>query len=190
MNTPINIAQLCPSSTTLGPGRRFVLWVQGCPFKCRNCISPEWIPMRTAQVMPVQELAEQILNQPEIEGLTISGGEPFLQGSALSELLAIVLAERPSLNVLVFTGFQLDALNWPEAQAFLQHIDVLIAGLYVEKKNDGRGLRGSRNQVVHYLTPRLEAHRYELEEAPRDLEFHIDDSGVLLVGIPEKNFQW
>ncbi|MCB9303833.1 MAG: radical SAM protein [Lewinellaceae bacterium] len=181
----INIAELCPSSEALGPGKRFVIWVQGCPFECKGCIAPDWIPFRKAHTMSIEELAERIVAEPEICGLTISGGEPFMQASRLATLLRKVKAQRPSLNVITFSGFRINQLNWQDALALLAETDVLIAGLFVEKLNNGRGLKGSSNQTVHFLTPSLLPFKEELENGQRGLEFHLRvEGGHLMVGIP------
>ena len=84
--TLLNVAEICPATRTLGPGQRFVIWVQGCCFNCRGCISPDWIPQKQANLVDPVRLANYILSIPSTEGLTISGGEPMLQAAALSEL--------------------------------------------------------------------------------------------------------
>lgn len=189
-NTKLNIAEITTNARSLGPGKRFALWVQGCPFNCKGCISQDWIPMKVASMIDIQQVARWIIESPGIEGISLSGGEPFLQGSALAELLEIVRSERPELNVIVFTGFKMEQLIWPEAEAFLKYIDVLIAGVYIEKLNDNKGLRGSSNQQIIHLSNRLLHQKDHFENGPRALEFQVDDSGVLMVGIPEKEFSW
>jgi len=184
MEKQLNVAEWCPSSEALGPGKRFVIWVQGCPFKCKNCIAPDWIPFRKANLMSIQGLTDRITAQVGINGLTLSGGEPFMQAAGLAALLRAVKARRPDFSVIAFSGFRLNQLVWQEALDLLREIDVLIAGLFVEKRNDGLGLRGSNNQSVHFLTPTLLPFKEELEQGQRGLEFHFREDGLLMIGIP------
>lgn len=186
----LNIASLQPVTESLGPGKRFALWVQGCPFNCRNCVSPDWIPFKRATVASIRKVAKMIIDTVEIEGISISGGEPMMQAGRLAQLLEIVKKERPELNVIVFSGFRLEQLIWEEARMLLGYTDVLIDGLYIEKLNDDKGLRGSSNQQVHFLTERLMKYKDTFLEKGRSLEFHIKNDGVLMVGVPAKNFKW
>src|SRR5512146_912679 len=82
----LNVAAICPTTRALGPGVRAVVWVQGCAFHCPGCIAPDWIPIRPARLVKPEALAEELLADPEVTGLTFSGGEPMLQASALARL--------------------------------------------------------------------------------------------------------
>ena len=188
--TLINLAYLCVGTRTLGPRLRFVIWVQGCCFRCPGCISPETIPQVTANLVEPAIIAQTILSTPGLEGLTISGGEPMLQAAALSELLTIIHRER-DLSIICYTGFtlsQLQAKNTPEIQVLLSHIDVLIDGLYVENLNDNRGWRGSANQSIHFLTPRHLDDQELFASRKRDVEVHLHKDHALMIGVPPQNF--
>lgn len=188
--TMLNIADFEADTRSLGPGRRFALWVQGCPFNCPNCIAPDWIPFRVAKVMSIKAMADVIVHSEWLDGISISGGEPMMQAGRLAKLLDLVKSERPHLDVIVFTGFKKKQLVWEEAQTLLARIDVLIDGLYVDHLNDNKGLRGSNNQAVHFLTDKLRDQQDYFTEKPRTLEFHVKDDGVLMVGVPGQNFKW
>ncbi|MBO3460158.1 radical SAM protein [Aetokthonos hydrillicola Thurmond2011] len=188
--TLLNVAEICPASRTLGPGQRFVIWVQGCCFNCRGCVSPDWIPQTQATPIKPPELADAILSVPNTEGLTVSGGEPMLQAKALSELFDCLRQQR-DLSIICFTGFtleQLQAKNEPAINQILTDIDVLIDGQYIPELNDNKGWRGSSNQVVHFLTSRhlLEASLFTQQK--RDVEIHMRNDAALMVGIPPHNF--
>lgn len=188
--TYINVAALHPNINNLGPGLRFVIWVQGCPFTCKNCISPNWIPFKVVIPFSVNHLAELILAEKSISGITISGGEPMMQAGRLSQLLKIVKSKNKNLDVISFTGFEKENLVWQEAQTFMQDIDVLITGQYKEKQNDNKGLRGSSNQRIIFLTDKLKEHEDYFFETKRNLNFYIETDEVLMTGIPEKGFNW
>ncbi len=186
----LNIAQLCPATKALGPGDRFAIWVQGCPFNCKGCISPDWIPFKVATPMPIDQLAQQIIAAKNIEGITISGGEPMMQAGKLSGLLRQVSAARPELNVIVFTGFTHQQLVWDEARELLACIDLLVDGQYVQHLNDQAGLRGSNNQQFHFLTDRLFPFREQILNRRSDIEIHLLNDGALMAGIPPSGFNW
>lgn len=185
----LNLAEICPASRTLGPGQRFVIWVQGCCFRCQDCISPDWIPQKEATLVDPLKLADYILSIPGTEGLTVSGGEPMLQVSALSELFAY-LRQRRDFSIMCFTGFtlqQLQAKSDSDINQVLALIDVLIDGQYIPELNDNKGWRGSANQVVHFLTPRHLSEASLFTEQKRDVEIHLHDDSALMVGVPPHN---
>lgn len=189
MSETLNIAQVCPETSALGPGRRFVLWVQGCPFSCKGCVSPDWIPIKPAGAVPVEDLSRRITSAEGLEGVTISGGEPMLQAAGLARLLTVVRKARPHCSAIAFTGFTLERLRAmaaynPGIASLLGQLDVLIDGLYVKELDDGRGLRGSSNQRVHFLTERYRHLRREFERGPRRVEMHLLTGDLLLVGVP------
>lgn len=183
----LNVAATCPATHALGPGVRAVVWVQGCPFRCAGCIAPEWIPRRIARLISPEELAEQLLARSDVTGWTFSGGEPMLQAAGLAAVARIGRQKR-KLSIICFTGFALEQLRrqppGPGVTELLAETDVLIDGLYVAAHNDNRGLRGSNNQHVHYLTDRLNKCDCNFENRPRQVEIRVDDGSVLLIGIP------
>jgi anaerobic ribonucleoside-triphosphate reductase activating protein len=183
----INILDLCETGTNeLGPGLRYVIWVQGCPFNCKGCITPDGIPIVENNLLEINQIISAICANRKITGITISGGEPFLQASKLVKILSAVKSIRPELDIIVFSGFNLNDLDWIEAKELLQLIDVLIDGKYIDKLNDNKGLRGSSNQKVHYLTDRLKKHQNYFEERQRSIEVHVFNDHQTLIGVPNK----
>jgi anaerobic ribonucleoside-triphosphate reductase activating protein len=183
----LNVAATCVGTRALGPGYRAVVWVQGCPFRCRGCVAPEWIPDRPARLVDVRELAAELLADPDVDGLTFSGGEPMAQAAGLARLARAVRAER-DVSVICFTGYTEARLRSRPPSAgvaeLLAEVDVLIDGQYVDRLDDGRGLRGSSNQVVHHLTDRLRDSGYDFDDRPRTAEIRIGEREVTLVGVP------
>ncbi|NJL83747.1 MAG: radical SAM protein [Chloroflexaceae bacterium] len=184
----INVAEICPQTRVLGPGRRFVIWVQGCCFHCPGCIAPDWIPRQPATLIEAEDLADWILSVPDLDGVTVSGGEPMLQAAALSELLTH-LRQKRDFSLICYSGFtleQLQAQGDRNSDRLLSLLDVLIDGLYVEGLNDGRGWRGSSNQRIHFLTPRHAQDAAAFSHRPRQVEVHLRRDSALLVGIPPR----
>ncbi|MGI5506200.1 4Fe-4S single cluster domain-containing protein [Lentzea sp. CA-135723] len=182
----LNVASTCVGTSALGPGFRSVVWVQGCPFRCRGCVAPEWIPDVPARLVGVEELAAELLADDRVDGLTFSGGEPMAQAGGLAELAREVRRTR-DVSIVCFTGFTLDRLRdngMPGTADLLSEVDVLIDGQYVRERDDGLGLRGSANQVVHHLTGRLADAGYDFEHRERTTEVRVGEREVSLVGVP------
>lgn len=184
-NILLNVAAVCGATHALGPGLRAVVWVQGCPFHCQGCIAPDWIPYKPARLMAIDELVEELLANPEVSGLTFSGGEPMKQAAGLTEV-ARLARQRRDLNIICFTGYKIEKLLKspidPAVKDLLEQLDVLIDGAYNAHLNDNRGLRGSSNQRIHHLSLRLKD--FDFETSPRRVEMQIEDGQILMVGIP------
>jgi anaerobic ribonucleoside-triphosphate reductase activating protein len=186
----VNVAGICVGTIALGPGWRSVLWVQGCPFCCDDCIAPEWITRRPASIVKSRTLAARLLADPRIDGLTFSGGEPMLQAASLADVVMHARAIR-DISLVCYTGYRFEQLMDqppnPGVQELLSVTDVLIDGPYKAELNDGRGLRGSANQKVHFLTDRLRESESEFVGPSRTVEIRVSGTEALLVGIPPRN---
>lgn len=177
-----------PNTRVLGPGDRFVIWVQGCHRRCFRCTSPELQIFDNGRTIDTDVLVDKICHTHNISGITISGGEPFEQSAALADLLIKLKALRPVLTVILFTGYRLDQLKNEEYRKVLEHVDVLIDGEYIDALNDNKGLRGSSNQTIHFLTSRLIQYKDILENADRTREIHVlAENELLTIGIANRN---
>jgi anaerobic ribonucleoside-triphosphate reductase activating protein len=185
----INYAAIQVGTSVLGPGWRSAIWVQGCPFHCQGCIAPDWIPFKKNQSISIDQAAEQLLSDPRVNGLTFSGGEPMMQAEALARLSRKAKKIR-KVNIICYSGFTLDRLKTsnriPGVDDLLNEIDVLIDGPFIQSLNDNKGLRGSSNQCIHYLTDQLR--EYDFSQSPRKIEIYIHPDYALFVGIPPKEF--
>src|SRR5205823_8911105 len=114
-----------------------------------------WIPQAGGVEVSVGELAEQIVEQA-VDGLTLSGGEPFAQAAALADLVQRVRAAR-DLSVMSYTGYVLEHLRRHGDSAqhrLLKSLDILVDGPYLANRHAKLRWRGSANQRLHYLTDR------------------------------------
>lgn len=171
----------CPVHT-LGPFVRYGIWVQGCQKRCPGCISPQAQSMDGGYEVEVETLSEYILSESGIEGLTISGGEPFLQSAALCELIHGIRRRR-DLGVIVYTGYAFAEIA---ADPLTALCDAVIDGAYVEHLDDGRSLRGSSNQHLICLTGRyLDSMPFGRFRRRTEL-LRTKEGGLSLVGIPEE----
>ena len=95
------------SAVNGGPGERAVVWFQGCDLHCRGCFNPASHPFDRACDKRVEEVAEWVLACQGIEGLTLSGGEPFQQAGDLRHLCEYIKLRRPEFSIGVFSGYTL-----------------------------------------------------------------------------------
>ena len=161
-----------------GPGARFVVWLQGCTLGCPGCFNPTTHDPAGGGERSIDELAAEIPD--DVEGLTLSGGEPLQQADAAARLLDRARAR--GLSTLAFSGYSLDEIHaLPGGRAVLDRLDVLIDGRYLAGERLASGLRGSRNQRIHLLTSRYTL--AEVEATPV-AEIRISPTGeVVLTGV-------
>lgn len=146
--------------SSLGPGRRVVLWVAGCSRRCPGCISPELLSSDGGCEVTVERLLERLCGiEGDIEGITVSGGDPVDQAQAVVELLRGLRARRPKWNVLLYTGYTLAQMQQDPADkgALVPLVDLLIDGPFLRDVAPVHPLAGSGNQQLHALTAAGEA---------------------------------
>jgi len=178
----LNVARIIENTEAEGPGKRFALWVQGCPFRCKGCCNPEFLSFKPASSMLVSGVTERALASGA-EGISLLGGEPFAQAEALGILAQAVRAA--GLSVMVYTGYLLERLReMPEAQRLLAHTDLLVDGLFeLDKLTTGRRWIGSSNQTLHFLTNRYDPKDPQFS-APNQIEIRIRNGEILVNGWP------
>jgi anaerobic ribonucleoside-triphosphate reductase activating protein len=162
-----------PTSRANGPGLRAVVWFQGCTLGCPGCFNPGTHDLQGGCDFDTETLVAKILAlDTRIEGISISGGEPFQQPNALLDLLRRLTVSR--LSRLIFSGYTLSEVHsLPLGPTILRRIDVLVAGRYVAAQRVGHSLLGSANQQIHLLTDRYTPS--ELSQVPsRELILHTD----------------
>lgn len=176
----LNIARTLPRSAVNGPGERFVIWVQGCSLHCPHC----WNADTWSRVSPLQ-LAEEILATADVEGITLTGGEPFEQAEDLCALAESV--RRAGRSVMAYTGYALDELRSGAQRSLLARCDVVVAGPYIHARRSlDLAWRGSSNQTVHFLTA-----RYNPADMPSEArcEAYVGEGGaVTFTGFPPAAF--
>lgn len=174
--------------TALGPGKRLALWTTGCGKRCPGCISPEMQDKNSGKILPLDMLIRHILRIPEpLDGITVSGGEPFDQAESLSLFLSRLRQFKPHWNVLLYTGYTLEDLqSGTTGQGeLLKWIDVLIDGEYQREMPSRHPLAGSGNQRVLCLTPRGRALQAQMDALPFNTANLGADKGetYMLIGI-------
>ncbi len=175
--------------TVLGPYRRAAIWVQGCPWACKGCIVPESWEERGGEAVAIADLVAWVLAQPEIEGITLSGGEPMQQAESLIVLIDRVRQVK-DLGVVCYTGDRLERLQTQGTDAqrqLLDRIDLLIDGPYAEPLHGDLLWRGSKNQRLLPLSDRYGDVLATLPDRSAGLEFALDaDGAIALTGVPNR----
>lgn len=171
--------------TVLGHGVRAGVWVQGCTIGCAGCASRDtWDPLAGTETTPAAVVRWLASLDGPIDGVTVSGGEPFQQ--PLAELLTALTEWRGDhpVDLLVFSGYAMSKLRSHHAEA-LNLCDAVVAGPYVQARNTGTALRGSDNQEIVPLTE-LGRERYGTAEPTPAMQVAVDGDTVRLIGIPRQ----
>jgi anaerobic ribonucleoside-triphosphate reductase activating protein len=172
----LNVAMEVACTEAEGPGRRYAIWVQGCPLRCPGCCNPEFLAFREATRRAVDDVIADIdaARARGIEGISLLGGEPTRQAAALADVAEAVRAM--GLTVMVYSGFtlaELRARGDVDVDRLLAATDLLVDGPYVEaRRTTTRRYIGSDNQVLHVLTDR---HRADdaVFAAPNTVELRV-----------------
>lgn len=141
-----------------GPGRRSVAKFQGCVLRCVGCAAQSSWDSAGGYLVPVGRLADALLESSyERDGISLLGGEPFLQPVALRALVR-ALRERGCGHILVYSGYTYERLRrmartTSAIDDILAGVDMLIDGPFVAALADQAGpWTGSGNQRVIDLT--------------------------------------
>ena len=164
----IRIAGTVNDSIVDGPGYRYTVFTQGCPHHCPGCHNPESHDFAGGSVVDTEVILKQVRENPILDGVTLSGGEPFCQAEACLELAKA--AHALGLNVWCYTGYTYDVLMKeadPARMALLNEVDVLVDGPFVlAQKSLELKFCGSRNQRLIDLNKTRSSGQVTLWQAP------------------------
>jgi anaerobic ribonucleoside-triphosphate reductase activating protein len=147
----MRLSGITPESLVDGLGLRFVIFTQGCTHKCPYCHNPETWDMEAGKEYTVRQIVRLIIKQnKKKQGITFSGGEPFLQAAELAEVTAA--AHLIGWDIVTYTGFTYEELledNNNGVKALLSATDILIDGKYIHQlRSIDLPFRGSTNQRI------------------------------------------
>ena len=146
----MRIAGITSDSIVDGPGIRLTVFTQGCPHHCPGCHNPSSHDPMGGSEMAVEEILLKIQNNPLLDGVTLSGGEPFAQAGDCAKIAEA--AHQRGLNVWTYSGYTLEHLmagvdKHPDWKALLDQTDVLVDGRFIlEQRSLELNFCGSRNQ--------------------------------------------
>lgn len=137
----MRVAGISPVSFVNGDGARYVVFTQGCVHHCPGCQNPgTWDPAAGVEMSPT-DIAADFRKRRLLDGITLSGGDPFCQQEACLELLDLL----PGVNVWIYTGYEYDEIcDTPLAQ----RADVLVVGPFREELRCEGQMYGSSNQRI------------------------------------------
>jgi anaerobic ribonucleoside-triphosphate reductase activating protein len=153
----LNIINLYPETIADGYGLRYAIYLAGCRHACPGCHNPEsWSP--TAGQPLSEEILTRIIDEINgnslLDGITLTGGDPFYNPEALLVLLQR-LKSATQCNIWCYTGYTYEALVSDAAtERCLHYIDTLVDGPFVQRLYDpALHFRGSSNQRILHLHP-------------------------------------
>jgi anaerobic ribonucleoside-triphosphate reductase activating protein len=178
-----NLLGETPSTYVNGPGNRYMIHLQGCNLGCKNCFNPESWSFKTKNLVSVESLANKILEN-NVDGLTISGGEPFLQSESLLHFLQYLhSSEMPfPKGILIYSGYTEEELQKiPEYSQIIKLVDVIVSGRYKEELRVYESLLSSSNQKFIWGEQK---NIKEEELINQNCEIIIEENGLKLTGFP------
>jgi len=127
-----------------GEGTRLVIFLPGCKHACPGCHNPDLQNPKNFSNIDSEWLIKDInLVIEEIDGITISGGDPVFDVINTVNVLNTIKKKFPLMNIWLYTGYLISEVP----STILERIDVLVDGRYL--KNKPKALyRGSDNQIV------------------------------------------
>ena len=146
----IRIAGVVRESIVDGPGLRFTVFCQGCPHGCKGCHNMATHDFSGGYDCEISKILDAIDQNPLLDGVTFSGGEPMCQPEAFYNL-AVQVKER-GLNIVTYTGFTYEELiTMGESNIGVKKLmdltDILVDGRFVLEERDlTLPFRGSANQ--------------------------------------------
>lgn len=150
----MNLLNVYRETITDGVGLRYSIYLAGCKHACIGCHNPEsWNPQAGTKLdeATLNRIIREINSNPLLDGITISGGDPFYYPE---ELLVLVqrLKRETSLNIWCYTGYTIEYIQrHANYRAVLRYIDVLVDGPFVQSLFDPQlPFRGSSNQRIIY----------------------------------------
>lgn len=153
----LRIAGIVNDSIVDGPGLRLTVFTQGCPHRCPGCHNPQTHDFSGGSEEDSDAILKAMRENPLLDGVTFSGGEPFCQPEACT--LIAREAHRAGLNVWCYSGYRFEELLCAQEtqKAFLREIDVLVDGRFIlEKRTLECRFRGSSNQRLIDVQKSLE----------------------------------
>jgi anaerobic ribonucleoside-triphosphate reductase activating protein len=164
-----------------GPGNRFVLWTQGCSKGCSECFNPEtWSNNIFKELSPRQIF--ELIKDFEVDGITISGGDPLEQEDELLELLMLLSSIRLSKGVILFTGFtRAEISSNIIREKCLEYVDVLIDGRYEKNLKVDFSLRGSSNQEFYFFSNKISRGELVFDQ---EIEISCLEGDIMMTGFP------
>lgn len=148
----IRVSGFSRESIVDGPGIRAVVFAQGCPHHCPHCHNPSTWDSAGGYELSIDDIVGLVKETGLLQGITLSGGEPFMQAESFAELASRIKA--CGLDVVTYSGYtfeELTAMGQKDLSIarLLNGTDILIDGPYRQEERDfSLAFRGSKNQRI------------------------------------------
>ena len=161
MGRKIRLAGIAYESLVNGPGMRRVFFSQGCKHDCKGCFNPETHDFYGGEEKDMDELIEDVLDNPMLKGVTFSGGDPFERAEDFAYMAQKF--KKSNINIWCYTGYTYEYIienklkinGWSD---LIENIDVLVDGRFDKSRQDeGLRFRGSSNQRIIDVPASLES---------------------------------
>lgn len=152
MSNMVRVAGIVEESIVDGPGIRLVVFTQGCRHNCLGCHNTHTHSFDDGKLISIESVVRKVQGNPLLDGVTLSGGEPFEQAEVLSSLS--IELKKLGYHIIAYTGYTYEYIieNAKKVEGWmdlLHHTDILIDGRFeIEKKNLNLRFRGSENQRI------------------------------------------
>lgn len=161
----LRVSGIIKDSIVDGPGLRYTVFTQGCYHKCEGCHNPQTHDPQGGFSVDTDKLFEEFMANPMYKGITLSGGEPFLQSDPLADLVIKIRRTDPSKDIICYSGYTFEQLKKSidvdrimSYMRLLYNIDYLIDGPFVKDKASlDCKWRGSTNQRIIDVKASLQA---------------------------------
>lgn len=137
----MKISGILPCSFVNGDGSRMVVFVQGCKHHCKGCQNPETWDFNGGMDVTVERIAEEYKKHRLLDGITLSGGDPFFQQEECIALLKLLRG----VNVWIYTGFEYEEI---QDTKLAKMADVIVTGKFVKELACEGKMYGSSNQKI------------------------------------------
>ena len=184
----IRLSRIAFPSTTLGPGRYFGLWVQGCSIGCPDCISRDTWDKHGGSLADEKWLSDYIVGTvigENLEGVVITGGEPTEQAYSLEQVLASVIKALPNISIVLYSGVSREELLTNHS-GLASFVDLAICGPYISDNPSQRPLIASDNQQYAILSNRGDKLIARVSEMGviGSIQVAVDGDNITMAGLP------
>lgn len=148
----IRLAGIAENSLVNGKGLRKVFFSQGCSHHCEGCFNQHTWEFTGGRMFDMDELVQKVKDEPFLDGVTFSGGDPFQQADKFA-YLAKKLHEA-NINIWAYTGYTFEELmklaqTNPHIKQMINNVDVIVDGRFMkDKMSENLKYCGSSNQRV------------------------------------------